>query len=150
PFTPLLQVENLQIEFDTQHGLVKAVDNISFQIGKGETVAVVGESGSGKTVTGLALMQLIQRPPGNITAGSAHFQSTQFGPIDLLAMPEKQLQKIRGNEISIIFQEPMSSLNPVMRCGKQVAEALHIHQKISQKEAYTKTIVLLKKVRWAH
>ncbi|MFC6996565.1 ABC transporter ATP-binding protein [Rufibacter roseus] len=145
--TPLLQVNQLQIEFATQQGLIRAVDTISFQLQKGETLAIVGESGSGKSVTGLSLMQLIQTPPGQITGGTALFNSPQFGSVDVLSLPEKQMQKIRGNEISIIFQEPQSSLNPVISCGKQVAEALLIHLPISKEEAYARTVALLDKVK---
>lgn len=145
--TPLLQVDQLQIEFATRQGLVKAVDNISFQLQKGETLAIVGESGSGKTVTGLSLMQLVQTPSGSISGGKAIFDSPQFGPVDVLRLPEKQMQKIRGHDISIIFQEPQSSLNPVINCGKQVAEVLRIHLPISKKEAYVRTIALLERVK---
>lgn len=150
PLVPLLQVNSLQIEFETPQGKVKAVDNISFHLNKGETVAVVGESGSGKSVTGLALMQLLQSPPECVSSGSAVFQSRQFGPIDLLSLPEKQMQKVRGQDVSIIFQESLSALNPVMRCGKQIAEALRIHLPLSKKQAYACALELLELVQLPH
>jgi peptide/nickel transport system ATP-binding protein len=145
--TPLLQVHQLQTHFRSHRGLTKAVDNVSFTLNRQETVAIVGESGSGKSVTSLSLMQLIPQPPGLIAGGEALFQSRIFGEVDLLKLSDKELQKIRGNEISMIFQEPMSSLNPVYTCGSQVAEVLIWHQKLSKTEARECTIALFERVK---
>ncbi len=123
------------------------MDKVSFAVYPGETVAIVGESGSGKSVTALSLMQLLNTPPAIIAGGKVDFQSAQLGQVDLLQLPEKQLQKIRGNEISMIFQEPMSSLNPVHTCGQQVAEVLLLHKRISKKEAKKRTIQLFEQAR---
>ncbi|MFB9862999.1 ABC transporter ATP-binding protein [Rufibacter immobilis] len=143
--SPILQVEKLSISFQAEQGVVQAVDSISFQIQKGEAVAIVGESGSGKTVTGLSLMKLL--PSAAQITGSAVFNSGQLGQVDLYALQEKQLQKIRGQEISIVFQDPMSSLNPVISCGKQVAEVLLLHLPISKKEAYVRVQELFELVK---
>ena len=144
---PLLQVNQLQTHFKSHRGFTKAVDNISFNLHPQETVAIVGESGSGKSVTSLSIMQLIPQPPGLIAGGEGIFQSRTFGEVDLLKLSAKQLQKIRGNEISMIFQEPMSSLNPVFTCGSQVAEVLIWHLKISKSEARERTIALFEEVK---
>ena len=144
---PLLQVNQLQTHFQSNRGLTKAVDNVSFTLNPQETVAIVGESGSGKSVTSLSVMQLIPQPPGIIAGGEAIFQSRTFGEVDLLKLGPKQLQQIRGNEISMIFQEPMSSLNPVFTCGSQVAEVLIWHQKITKAEAKERTLLLFKQVK---
>jgi len=144
---PLLQVNQLQTHFQSNRGLTKAVDNVSFTLNPQETVAIVGESGSGKSVTSLSVMQLIPQPPGIIAGGEAIFQSRTFGEVDLLKLGPKQLQQIRGNEISMIFQEPMSSLNPVFTCGSQVAEVLIWHQKLTKAEAKERTLSLFKQVK---
>lgn len=144
---PLLSVRNLETQFRSQHGFVKAVNNISFDLMPGETVAIVGESGSGKSVTSLSLMQLINDPPGKITGGSAVLQSKKFGEVDLLKLPEKQMEKLRGSEISMIFQEPMTSLNPVYTCGRQVMEVLQLHENLSRKEAEARTLALFQQVQ---
>ncbi|MBK0403574.1 ABC transporter ATP-binding protein [Adhaeribacter sp. BT258] len=144
---PLLSVRNLETQFRSQHGFVKAVNNISFDLMAGETVAIVGESGSGKSVTSLSLMQLINDPPGKITGGSAVLQSKKFGEVDLLKLPEKQMEKLRGSEISMIFQEPMTSLNPVYTCGRQVMEVLQLHENLSRKEAEARTLALFQQVK---
>lgn len=144
---PLLQVNQLQTHFRSHRGLTRAVDNVSFTLNSQETVAIVGESGSGKSVTSLSLMQLIPQPPGLIAGGEAIFNSRLFGEVDLLKLSNKELQRIRGNEISMIFQEPMSSLNPVYTCGSQVAEVLIWHQKISKAEAKERTIALFQRVK---
>ncbi|MBC6991757.1 ABC transporter ATP-binding protein [Hymenobacter sp. BT491] len=142
PQTPLLEVSNLTIDFKSHRGDVRAVNEVSFQLHRGETVAIVGESGSGKSVTSLALMGLIPMPPGQIAGGKTCFQSSQFGEVDLLTLPDEQLRQVRGNEISMIFQEPMTSLNPVYTCGSQVVEALRLHTRLSEKEAEARTIEL--------
>ncbi|NDK54847.1 ABC transporter ATP-binding protein [Pontibacter fetidus] len=145
--TPILKVTDLETVFSTHRGTTKAVDKVSFEIYPGETVAIVGESGSGKSVTSLSVMRLINTPPGRIAGGTAIFQSEKFGEVDLFQLSEKQMQQIRGNDISMIFQEPMSSLNPVYTCGKQVAEVLLLHKDISEKEARERTIALFEKAK---
>ncbi|GHA64549.1 ABC transporter ATP-binding protein [Pontibacter akesuensis] len=145
--TPILQVTDLETVFSTHRGSTTAVNKVSFEIYPGETVAIVGESGSGKSVTSLSVMRLINTPPGRIAGGKVIFQSEKFGQVDLVQLPEKQMQQIRGNEISMIFQEPMSSLNPVYTCGKQVAEVLLLHTDLSKKEARERTIQLFEKAR---
>jgi peptide/nickel transport system ATP-binding protein len=138
----LLDVRDLSISFDTPEGRARAVDRVSFSLRPGETLGLVGESGCGKTVTALALMRLIQTPPGRIDEGQILFKGR-----DLLKLPEREMQKIRGNEISMVFQEPMTSLNPVTRCGKQVVEAIRAHQQISRKEAKLKALGLFREVQ---
>ncbi|GAB3825239.1 ABC transporter ATP-binding protein [Pontibacter rugosus] len=144
---PILQVRELETVFSTHRGTTTAVNKVSFEVYPGETVAIVGESGSGKSVTSLSVMRLINTPPGKIAGGEAIFQSEKFGQVDLVSLPEKQMQQIRGNEISMIFQEPMSSLNPVYTCGKQVAEVLLLHTDLSEKQAKERTIQLFEKAR---
>ncbi|OUJ76372.1 ABC transporter ATP-binding protein [Hymenobacter crusticola] len=139
---PLLSVSNLTIDFNSHRGATRAVNNISFELHRGETLAIVGESGSGKSVTSLALMGLIPMPPGRIVSGETRFQSAQLGEIDLLKLSDQQLQQVRGNDISMIFQEPMTSLNPVYTCGSQVVEALRLHTKLNEKEAAARTVEL--------
>ena len=141
----LLQVKGLTTTFQTEEGDFKAVDNISFDLKKGEVLGIVGESGSGKSVTSLSIMQLIQAPAGKITNGEINYKLKEE-LINLLALPEKQKRNYRGKEIAMIFQEPMTSLNPVLSCGYQVAEALMLHLKLSKQEAKEKTIALFKKV----
>ena len=133
----LLSVRDLTVQFKTQDQLVSAVDGVSFDIAKGQTLGLVGESGSGKSVTSLAIMGLIPQPPGIIKSGEIWFQGQ-----DLLTLKEKQLRPMRGNRISMIFQEPMTSLNPVFRVGNQVAEVLRLHQGMSKKQALARTIEL--------
>lgn len=123
----VLDIRNLVTEFHTDTGKVKAVDNISFQLKRGQTIGIVGESGSGKSVTSLSAMRLIPSPPGNITNGSIIFKGNHFES-DLAKVSEKQMRNFRGNEIAMIFQEPMTSLNPVLTCGEQVMEAILLHQ----------------------
>ena len=117
---PLLEIDGLKTHFFTRDGVVRAVDGVSFSVAPGETLAVVGESGCGKSVTSLSIMRLIASPPGRIVEGSIRFQGT-----DLLALSEREMRDIRGNDISMIFQEPMTSLNPVLTVGRQIAETLH-------------------------
>lgn len=143
----LLDVRNLTTEFKTENGIVRAVDNVSFQVNKGEVIGIVGESGSGKSVTSLSIMRLIPNPPGKITGGEIRYYRDGINAIDLTKIPENDMRSFRGNEISMIFQEPMTSLNPVFTCGNQVMEAIMLHQKISKKEAEQKTLELFGKVK---
>jgi peptide/nickel transport system ATP-binding protein len=143
---PLLEIRNLVTEFHTEEEIVKAVNDISFTLHKGETIGIVGESGSGKSVTSLSAMRLIPEPPGKITGGEIIYHSPQ-GPVDLVKIPERDMRTFRGNEIAMIFQEPMTSLNPVYTCGNQVMEAILLHQKTTKKEAKEKTIELFKTVK---
>jgi peptide/nickel transport system ATP-binding protein/oligopeptide transport system ATP-binding protein len=138
----LLEVRGLSVAFETDEGRVRALDDVSFEIHPGETLGVVRESGCAKTVTALAAMRLIQSPPGFVESGEIH-----FGGQDLLAMPEKDMRRIRGNEISMVFQEPMTSLNPVFTCGYQVAEAVMLHQRVGKKEAHLRTLEMLDLVK---
>ena len=141
----LLKVNGLTTVFQTEGGLFKAVDNISFELKKGEVLGIVGESGSGKSVTSLSIMQLIQGPAGKITGGEILYGAGQAA-ISLLELPEKEKRKYRGKNIAMIFQEPMTSLNPVLSCGYQVDEALRLHLNLSKKAARERTIELFKKV----
>lgn len=131
----ILEVKNLQTYFFTDEGTSKAVNGISFTLNKGETLGIVGESGSGKSITSLSLLRLIQSPPGKITEADILFKGE-----DLLTKTEKQMRSIRGNEISMIFQEPMTSLNPVYSAGEQIAEAIRLHQKLGKKKLGTKQL----------
>jgi len=126
--TPLLEIKNLVTEFHTEDEIIPAVNNVSFTLHRGETIGIVGESGSGKSVTSLSAMGLIQSPPGKIVAGNIQLHSTS-GVVDLANLPNSEMRKYRGNEIAMIFQEPMTSLNPVYTCGNQVVEAIKLHQK---------------------
>ena len=144
----LLEVVDLQTHFSTEEGTAKAVDKVSFTIYRGETVGIVGESGSGKSVTSLSIMQLIASPPGEIAGGKILYYADESDePIDLLQLPEHQIRQYRGNEIAMIFQEPMTSLNPVFTCGNQVMEAILLHQKTSKAEAKAITLDLFEKVQ---
>jgi peptide/nickel transport system ATP-binding protein len=144
---PLLQIKNLSVDFVTESGTTSAVKNVSFHINHGETVAIVGESGSGKTVTSLSILQLLPSPPAKYVAGEILFSEPGSAPLDLIKLNQKELRKIRGNKISMIFQEPMTSLNPVKTCGEQVVEAMLIHEPISEKEARQKAVDLFAKVK---
>ena len=143
----LLEVKNLVTEFRTEEETVKAVNDISFTLSKGETIGIVGESGSGKSVTSLSVMRLIPNPPGKITGGQIIYHSKRKGPIDIVKLSEKEMRELRGNEIAMIFQEPMTSLNPVYTCGDQVMEAILLHQKVNKKTAKEITIALFKEVQ---
>jgi peptide/nickel transport system ATP-binding protein/oligopeptide transport system ATP-binding protein len=136
-----LSVENLSTYFFLEEGVAKAADDIGFKIKKGRTFALVGESGCGKSVTALSIMRLIPDPPGRIVAGKILFDGT-----DLLALNEKQMRHVRGNKIAMIFQEPMTSLNPVYTIGSQIAEAVKLHQHKSDRRAWTDAVRILKKV----
>src|SRR6267142_3239155 len=133
----LLEVENLQTHFRTPDGVNRAVDGVSFEIGQGETLAIVGESGCGKSVTANSILRLIPEPPGRI-AGSIRFQG-----VDLLGLDEAAMRKIRGNDISMIFQEPMTSLNPVLTIGRQIGETLRLHQRLGRKPAEERSVEML-------
>lgn len=143
----LLQVKNLVTEFKSDNELIKAVNDISFTLHKGETIGIVGESGSGKSVTSLSIMQLIPNPPGRISGGEILYHSKNNGTIDLRTLSNQDMRAYRGNEIAMIFQEPMTSLNPVYSCGAQVMEAIILHQKINKKEAKQKTLHLFSQVQ---
>ncbi|KAA0209877.1 ABC transporter ATP-binding protein [Ignavibacteria bacterium CHB1] len=143
----ILEVIDLETQFKTDDKFVKAVDKISFTLNRGETLGIVGESGSGKSVSVFSIMRLIPDPPGKITGGKIFYDSKDSGRVDLLSITEKQMLHYRGNEISMIFQEPMTSLNPVFRCGEQVVEAIELHQKVSHQEAKERTLNLFNEVK---
>ncbi len=143
----LLNIQNLEIAFASEEGLQKAVHGISLTIAKGETVALVGESGSGKSITSLSVLRLLPSPPAFYPNGEILFSKKDGSTINILQTKEKELQSIRGNEIAMIFQEPMSSLNPVFTCGSQVMEAILKHQPLNKKQAKEKTIALFEKVK---
>ncbi len=137
----LLDVRNLVTRFHTQDGVVKAVNGVSFTVAKGETIAIVGESGCGKSVTSLSILRLIAQPAGKVVSGEALLDG-----IDLLKLPSEEMRRIRGARISMIFQEPMSSLNPVLTIGRQMTEQLELHKHMGQEEALAEAINLLKLV----
>ena len=134
----MLEVNNLKTHFKTSDGVVKAVDGVSFSLEPGETMGIVGESGSGKSVTALSLMQLNATPPGYYPEGEVFFEGR-----DLLRTPERQMQKIRGDDLAMIFQDPMTSLNPVFTVGNQIAEAVRIHQQVGRSEARKRAVQAL-------
>ena len=135
---PLLEVRNLETQFKTQDGVVKAVNNVSFHVSRGETLGIVGESGSGKSVTSLSVMRLVPNPPGKITGGQILFDGD-----NLLDLSEEEMRHIRGNRIAMIFQDPMTSLNPVLTIGRQLTESLELHLKLSGAEARNRATELL-------
>ena len=135
---PLLEVDDLKTYFYTRDGIVRAVDGVSFTVYPGETLAVVGESGCGKSVTSLSILRLIAAPPGKIVNGRLMFQGR-----DLLGLTEDEMRRVRGNEISMIFQEPMTSLNPVLTIGRQIAEALVLHRGMKRKAALERAVEML-------
>jgi peptide/nickel transport system ATP-binding protein len=139
--SPLLKINNLAVTFNSHEGRAIAVDNLNLTLNQGETLGIVGESGSGKSVTSLAIMGLIPNPPGEITGGEVI-----FGNQDLLKISDKELRAIRGNDISMIFQEPMTSLNPILTCGFQIAETLRLHKKLSKQQAKQVAVELLDQV----
>jgi peptide/nickel transport system ATP-binding protein len=137
----LLEIKGLKTHFFTEEGVVRAVDGVDLHIDKGETLGVVGESGCGKTVTALSVMKLIPMPPGKIVEGQM-----LYGGRDLVTMPPAQMRKVRGKEISMVFQEPMTSLNPVFTIGEQIAEAVRLHEGLGRRAAMDKTVEMLKLV----
>ncbi|MFI3171891.1 MAG: ABC transporter ATP-binding protein [Eubacteriales bacterium] len=137
----LLELKNLTVEFQTYEGRVKAVNDLSYNLHAGEKLGIVGESGSGKSVSSLQIMRLVAETPGTTVEGSI-----KYGEQDILSISEKEMQKLRGNEMSMIFQEPMTSLNPIITCGKQIAEVLQIHKNISKKEAMQGAIKMMEEV----
>jgi peptide/nickel transport system ATP-binding protein len=141
---PLLRVSNLRTSFFTSDGEVRAVDGVSFDIDDGKTVGLVGESGCGKSVTALSIMQLLPKSTGRVVGGEIQFQAR-----DLTRLPQQEMRRIRGNEISMIFQEPMTSLNPVMTVGDQIAETVRLHQGASRGEARNRAIEMLRLVKIA-
>ncbi len=138
---PLLEVHNLTTNFHTQDGIVKAVDNVSYDVNVGETIALVGESGCGKTVSALSILRLIAEPPGKIISGEVLFDGT-----DLLKLTPDEMRKVRGAKISMIFQEPLTSLNPVLTIGRQLSEGLEFHKQLSRHDAEREAVNLLKLV----
>jgi peptide/nickel transport system ATP-binding protein len=138
----VLEVKNLQTVFFTNSGLFRAVDNLSLTVRRGETLAIVGESGCGKSVSALSIMRLVPDPPGRIVGGEVRLEGT-----DLLALDDEGMRDIRGNRISMIFQEPMTSLNPVMRIGDQITEAVRLHQPLTAKQARAQAVEMLRLVR---
>jgi len=138
---PLLQVKDLRTYFYTEEGVVKAVDGVTYDVAEGETLALVGESGCGKSVSALALLRLIPIPPGRIVSGEVLFENE-----DLMKLSEEEIRHIRGNKISMVFQEPMTSLNPVLTIGKQLTEAIELHLKLDKQAATQRAIQLLEMV----
>jgi len=141
---PLLEVKNLKTQFHTDRGIVKAVDDISFDLNEGETLGLVGESGCGKSVSAMSILRLIPYPPGKIVDGQIIFNGR-----DLLKFSEEEIRQVRGNQIAMIFQEPMTSLNPVLTIGRQISEPMEIHQGLTFKQALEKSKELLGKVQIA-
>jgi oligopeptide/dipeptide ABC transporter ATP-binding protein len=143
---PILQVENLRTYFRTDSGVARAVDGVSFHVNPGETLGIVGESGSGKSVTSLSVMRLIPQPPGRIEPGSRILFRGDRGVEDLAVAPKERMREIRGNDIAMIFQEPMTSLNPVFTVGAQIMEALRLHRGLGKKDARDRAIEMLQLV----
>jgi oligopeptide/dipeptide ABC transporter ATP-binding protein len=139
---PLLQVRDLITAFDTDGGLIRAVDEVSFDIGRGKTLGIVGESGCGKSVTAMSLVRLLPQPAGKILQGEVHFKGR-----DLTRLRPEELRKIRGKEIGVIFQEPMTALNPVQRIGKQLAECFLLHEGMSHRDAWQAGVEMLRLVK---
>ncbi len=138
---PLLRATNLCVEFETRDGTAQVLDEVSLELNAGETLGIVGESGCGKSMTALSIMRLIPSPPGEITAGEVRLAGE-----DLLPLDERRMRDIRGKDISMIFQEPMTSLNPVFTVGEQIAESLRLHEGASEKDAAARTVEILKSV----
>ena len=142
PDAPLLEVDNLRTYFDTLTGTVRSVDGLSYTVHAGQTLGVVGESGCGKSVTALSIMRLIPMPPGRFAGGAVRYRGT-----DLLKLSERQMREIRGNRISMIFQEPMTSLNPVLTVGRQIAETVSVHRQVGRAEAMARAVEMLRVVQ---
>ncbi|CAN5766495.1 ABC transporter ATP-binding protein [soil metagenome] len=142
---PVLQVRNLKTHFFTRAGVVYAVDDVSFEVGEGETVGIVGESGCGKSVTALSIMRLVQSPPGRIVDGEI-LLTVDGRTRDLAELSDSQIRRVRGNDIAMIFQDPMTSLNPVYSVGDQICEPLQLHLGLSRKDAEARAVELLKRV----
>jgi peptide/nickel transport system ATP-binding protein/oligopeptide transport system ATP-binding protein len=138
---PLLEVRNLTTAFQTQRGEITAVEDISFDLSEGEILGIVGESGSGKSVTALTIMGLLPRPPARIAAGTVHFDGTE-----LTSLSDKRMQRIRGPGIAMVFQEPMTSLNPVFTIGEQLIETIRAHERLDNKAAFARAVEMLDKV----
>jgi len=138
---PLLQVERLRTHFDTLAGTVRSVDGVSFSVEAGETLGIVGESGCGKSVTAMSIMRLVPTPPGR------HAGAVRYREADLLTLPEAAMRRIRGDRISMIFQEPMTSLNPVLSVGRQIAESVQQHQKVGRRQAFERAVEMLRLVQ---
>jgi oligopeptide/dipeptide ABC transporter ATP-binding protein len=141
PPETLLEIDNLQTHFFTPSGVVRAVDGVSYAVHVGETLGVVGESGCGKSVTALSILRLVADPPGRIVGGAV-----RFGGTNLLELSEAEMEAVRGNDISMIFQEPMTSLNPLMMIGRQISEAVVLHQRLSRRDAMDKAVEMLRRV----
>jgi ABC-type dipeptide/oligopeptide/nickel transport system ATPase component len=141
PAETILEIENLQTHFFTAAGVVRAVDGVSYSVRSGETLGVVGESGCGKSVTALSILRLVANPPGRIVGGAIRFEGT-----NLLDLSESEMEGIRGNDISMIFQEPMTSLNPLLTVGRQIAEAIALHQGLSRRDAMDQAVEMLRRV----
>ena len=139
--TDLLNVQGLETQFQTREGIVHAVNGVSFHLKEGETLGIVGESGCGKSVTVMSMLRLIPSPPGKVVAGKAFYQGK-----DLLKMPDDEIRHIRGAQISMVFQDPMTSFNPVLTIGRQVAEPLEIHMGVSQKQSADRVVEMLEMV----
>lgn len=142
PNAPLLEVDGLRTYFDTLAGTVRSVDGVSYTVHAGQTLGVVGESGCGKSVTALSILRLVPRPPGRFAGGAVRYRGT-----DLLTLSEAQMREIRGNRISMIFQEPMTSLNPVLTVGRQIAETVQLHQKVGRAQAMQRAVEMLRVVQ---
>jgi oligopeptide/dipeptide ABC transporter ATP-binding protein len=143
---PVLQIEDLKTYFHTDAGIVRAVNGVTLNLFEGETLAIVGESGSGKSVTGLTVMRLLARTPGRVEGGTIRFRGRDGRSTDLLALPEAEMARIRGRDIAMIFQDPMSSLNPVFTIGEQIAEPIRIHKGASRQQARREAVDLLQQV----
>jgi len=137
----ILEIEDVQTHFFTAEGVVRAVDGVSYEVRRGETLGVVGESGCGKSVTALSILRLVANPPGRIVSGNIRFEG-----VELLQLSEREMEDIRGNEVSMIFQEPMTSLNPLFTVGRQIGEAIALHQGVSKREAHERVIEMLRRV----
>ncbi len=138
---PLLEVEGLEVEFNTRRGAARVLNDIGFSLGPGQTLGIVGESGCGKSITALSIMRLVPIPPGRISAGSVRLKGE-----DLLQASEKRMREVRGKDISMIFQEPMTSLNPVYSIGDQIAETVRLHEGLGRRESFDRAVEMLKAV----